>query len=425
MAPVATTSSLDRWERRLDSVIAVVPYVALAVSTLLVWAVAPLWPGPPLAGTFALAAVAAAWMLWMVTLHPAWARRRGLMAIYYVVLVVLIGALVARSPLFGFFAFSGYLHAVYALHGRWRLVGASATAVLSSVSQVGGLATLRSPPGLAIFLIVMLFNIGLAGAMTFLGTVTTEQAVRRKQIIDELAEANKRLEAALAENAGLHAQLLTQAREAGVLDERQRLAGEIHDTLAQGLTGIVTQLEAADQASQRPAESRRHLRTAARLARDSLSEARRSVQALRPQPLDGARLPEALAEVVDRWSSVHGVAAELVLTGTAQPLLPEIEVALLRTAQEALANVAKHAGASRVGMTLSYLEDLVILDVRDDGTGFDPAGVPTGTGEGGFGLTVMRERVRRVAGTLAVESQPGAGTAVSACVPVLSAGSAG
>ncbi len=106
------------------------------------------------------------------------------------------------------------------------------------------------------------------------------------------------------------------------------------------------------------------------------------------------------------------------MTGAAEPLLPEIEVALLRTAQEALANVAKHAGASRVGLTLSYMEDLVTLDVRDDGTGFAPENL---TGEG-FGLTVMRERVRRIAGRLAIESEPGAGTAVSACVPAILAG---
>ena len=241
-------------------------------------------------------------------------------------------------------------------------------------------------------------------------------------MIDELAETNAKLEAAMAENAGLHAQLLAQAREAGVLDERQRMAGEIHDTLAQGLTGIVTQLEAAGA---RPADWHRHVETATQLARDSLTEARRSVQALRPRSLERAPLPEALAEVVERWSGVTGVPAELTTTGTARPLLPEIEVALLRTAQEALANVGKHANATRVGLTLSYMEDLVTLDVRDDGTGFDPAGVPAGTTEGGFGLTAMRERVRRIAGTLAVESEPGAGTAISACAPAISAGGAG
>jgi len=135
-------------------------------------------------------------------------------------------------------------------------------------------------------------------------------------------------------------------------------------------------------------------------------------------------LTEALAEVVENWSTTSGVKADLVTTGSARPLLPEIEVTLLRTAQEALANVAKHAHASRVTLTLSYMEDLVTLDVRDDGTGFDVSRSRAETTDGGFGLTAMRERVRRIAGALEVESEPGAGTAISASVPAISAGTA-
>ena len=127
--------------------------------------------------------------------------------------------------------------------------------------------------------------------------------------------------------------------------------------------------------------------------------------------------------MVARWSERTGTAAELATTGTARSLLADIELALLRTAQEALANVAKHAGASRVRLTLSYMEDLVTLDVRDDGTGFDPVAVPARTADGGgFGLPAMRERLLRVAGSLVVESEPGTGTAVSACVPAVTAG---
>jgi signal transduction histidine kinase len=336
------------------------------------------------------------------------------MAVYYVGLIALIAALVVATPLYGFFAFTGYLHAVPALRGWWRMAGVAVTAMFSALAQIGGYPTLLAPGGGVFYVMVAIFNIGVAGAMSVLALVSTEQSVRRKQMIVELAEANAKLEAAMAENEGLHAQLLTQAREAGVLDERARMAEEIHDTIAQGLTGIVTQLQAAEGSAQ----WQRHVRTAAQLARDSLTEARRSVQALRPRPLATARLPEALAEVARDWSVVNGVPADVTVTGAAEPLLPEIEVALLRTAQEALANVAKHAGASRVGLTLSYMEDLVTLDVRDDGTGFSPEAL---TGEG-FGLTVMRERVRRIAGRLAIESEPGAGTAVSACVPAIVAG---
>ena len=108
----------------------------------------------------------------------------------------------------------------------------------------------------------------------------------------------------------------------------------------------------------------------------------------------------------------------MVTTGDVQPLHPEVEVTLLRTAQEALANIAKHANATRAGLTLSYMGDVVTLDVRDDGVGFT---VPTGgdVRGAGFGLSAMRQRVNRVAGTLAIESEPGAGTAVSARVPAI------
>src|SRR3984893_13998906 len=231
----------------------------------------------------------------------------------------------------------------------------------------------------------------------------------------------------MAENTGLQAQLLTQDREAGAGDERQRMAREIHDTIAQGLTGIVTQLEAAQQTTH-DAERERRIDNAKRLARDSLAEARRSVQALRPQALENSRLPEALADEVARWSVTSGVAGEVETTGEARALHPEVEVTLLRVAQEALANVAKHARASRAGVTLSYMEDVVSLDVRDAGAGFAPPPPPSGStangspAGGGFGLIAMRQRVDRLAGQLEIESEPGAGTAVSASLPAIPLG---
>ena len=158
------------------------------------------------------------------------------------------------------------------------------------------------------------------------------------------------------------------------------------------------------------------------------------MDALRPEPLEPGRLSEALADVAARWSALHGIEVKVTTTGTTRPMRPDAEVALLRTAQEALANVARHAQATRVGVTLSYLEEEVALDVRDDGRGFDPArlgaradGAPAagraplaagGTSAGnGFGLVAMRQRIEGLAGTLQVESEPGAGTAISACVP--------
>ena len=230
-----------------------------------------------------------------------------------------------------------------------------------------------------------------------------EQNVERGQVIAELAETNRRLESALAENAELHEQLVAQAREAGVQDERQRLAGEIHDTLAQGLTGIITQLGAAEQTRHRPAESDRHLTLARELARDSLTEARRSVHALRPEQLETAGLPAALADLARTWSRQTAVAAELETCGEPEQAPAEVEAALFRVAQEALANVGKHAGASRTRLTLTYLDGTVLLDVHDDGAGF-----VTGRRTDGYGLVGMRTRLDKVGGALTVESGPGA-----------------
>jgi signal transduction histidine kinase len=422
MSEVSTAGALDRRRRRVDRRLRFLPYLTLALSTVLVLLTGDLGlQHVPAAATFSTVAVTAGWL---VAMRPAagdgGSPRRLRQAVFFLGLLALIAALIYGNPLFGFFGWTGYLYAAD-LPGRWSLAGSSGVAVLTAVSQIGGFQTLRDPRTITPFVIFLVFNVLIATAMMYLAQLVNRQSDRRREMVEELADANARLEAALAENAGLHAQLIAQAREAGVLDERQRLAGEIHDVLAQGLTGIVTQLEAADAADGRAPDRRRHLDAAKRLARDSLAEARRSVQALRPQPLAGAALPEALREVVDGWTAISRVPAELITTGTARPLLPEIETTLLRTAQEALANVGKHADATRVGLTLSYMEDLVTLDVRDDGRGFDPAAPPAGT-DGGYGLAAMRERLGRIAGRLEVESEPGAGTAISACAPAVPAG---
>lgn len=215
--------------------------------------------------------------------------------------------------------------------------------------------------------------------------------------------------------------LVRQARQTAVLEERQRLAREIHDTLAQGFTSIVMHLEAAEQAL--PAEMttpQQHLDQARRTARESLVQARRLVWALRPEHLERASLSEALERIVARWAGESGIVADVTTTGTASPLHPEVEVTLLRVVQEALANTRKHARASQVTVTLSYMSDVIVLDVQDDGVGFDPARIraPSVTeAAGGFGLTAMRERVEELGGKLLVESAPGEGTTVVAEIP--------
>jgi signal transduction histidine kinase len=375
-------------------------------------------PGPEAEGiALILSILSAAWMLWMYTLHPAWRYRPRVMALFITVLIVLGTGLVLDQTLFGLYTFTIYLYVIRYLPWPWRLLGAAAVGILAATSQAYGVNK-DTVSGVLIYMIIIVVNVAVLLAYTW-SRWTNERA------LGELSEANRRLEASLAENAGLQQQLLTQAREAGVLDERQRMAREIHDTLAQGLTGIITQLQAAEQAADDLAGWRRHFEAATRLARESLSEARRSVEALRPESLETGRLSEALNEVAGRWSALHGITAQVTTTGTARPMPPEAEFALLRTAQEALANVAKHAQASRVGVTLSYMEHQVALDVRDDGLGFDlPAFCPAPAevnDHQGFGLVSMRQRIESLAGTLQVESEPGFGTGISACLPVASA----
>jgi hypothetical protein len=178
-------------------------------------------------------------MLWMVTLHPEWTRRRALMAVYFLGLLAFIAVLVTRNPWFGLFAVTGYLHAWEVLAGRWRLAGVTAAAVLHVTAIFGGRPPSDLAGGLA-FVVLVVVIVATTAVFAGLSDTVSDQNQQRKRMIAELAEANHKLEAAMAENEGLHAQLLTQAREAGVLDERQRMAREIHDTLAQGLTGIIT-----------------------------------------------------------------------------------------------------------------------------------------------------------------------------------------
>ncbi|GAA3391933.1 sensor histidine kinase [Cryptosporangium minutisporangium] len=422
MSAVATPPAdrrVDRWEARVQAgSFYVAPYVGLAVGTVLFLAVGS-GDARSTVITLGLLLTTIAWITGLATLNPH-AREPGpLMAVYFVGLLLLLGVLIWRSPWFGFGMVVGYVHGPEMLPTRWIPVGVAATAALTATSQAGGFGPAFANPML--YAIAIVFNILIAGGFTLLGWLTYQQGLRRDRMLADLSEAHRQLAETMEENAGLHAQLLVQAREAGVLDERERMAREIHDTLAQGLTGIITQLQAAEQSTDAAAREH-HVATAIELARESLSEARRSVRAMRPEPLEDAGLVDALGHAVTRWSGLSGVPAQLVVTGIAVPLPPDVEVVLLRTAQEALANAAKHASAHRVGLTLSYMDDEVALDVRDDGVGFDvdaPLPPPDGR-RGGFGLTAMRERVESLAGTLEVESTPGAGTALSARLPLSS-----
>ncbi len=399
----ASTTRLEAVERQLERVIAVVPYLLLAISATLSLLTGDLPVGDRLI-TLGLAVLAAVWM-WAMS------ARRTPGAVYVAGLIVFIAALSLRDIWFAsFFAFSGYLHSWQYLPGVWRIVGVTATAAVTITAFTGGLPE-PTPAAITTYLIFIAAIVVLVSLFSFVGQVTQERSAERQRMVAQL-------EATIRENEGLHAQLLMQAREAGAFDERQRIAREIHDTIAQGLAGIVTQLQAAERAGERGATAdwRRHLADATHLARQSLDEARRSVHAIGPGPLESAHLPDAIATVATEWSERTGVGSEVIATGTPRPLHPEVEVTLLRVAQEALANVAKHAEATRVGLTLSYMDDVVTLDVRDDGVGFDIALTPE---NGAYGLTSMRQRAALLGGTLHIESGAGAGTAVSTSLPAI------
>jgi len=318
------------------------------------------------------------------------------------------------NPFFSIFALIGYFDNQLYVPRRWAVVVLLTTAVTMAGAQSGGLP----PDGalqLALFLGLLVLNGVLTVVMTNADVHEAELAAERNTTIAMLEQANVRLEQALAENAGLQAQLVQQARESGVHDERERLALEIHDTIAQNLTGIVTQLQAVTDTTD-DAVGRVHVERAAALAREALGEARRSVQGLLPLRLDSTDVVEALTHLTRDWSAATSIAGEVVVTGDVEPQHPDIEATVLRVAQEALTNVGKHARAQRVGVTLSYTGDELVLDVRDDGIGFDPHAAPPPAGHG-VGLHGMQQRAARVAGELVVESEPGAGTAISLRVP--------
>jgi signal transduction histidine kinase len=217
----------------------------------------------------------------------------------------------------------------------------------------------------------------------------------------ERAELITKLEASQSEAARL-------SHEAGVTAERERLAGEIHDTLAQGFTSIITLVQAAEsELGRNETQVRKHLSLALRAARDNLAESRALVAALSPAELTESSVQDAIRRQAAKLTEETGVAAVFDVQGARRPLPTGVEVVLLRAVQESLSNVRKHAFAAAVEIVLSYQDSSVVLIVSDDGRGFDPSSATSG-----FGLRGMRSRVEQAGGTLSVTSSPGAGTTV-------------
>ena len=310
---------------------------------------------------------------------------------YFLATAAAVGVLTAAFPTFASAAF-GLLPMAFVLLPRWGAVVAGVVATGSPYliqpllralpAGVGWRpeATIRFGP--AYFVVVGV-------ALPVLTGLFTAAAIRA------LNQQRQQL-------AATRAELATASRLAGQAEERQRLAHELHDTLAQGLAGVVLQLEAAEQHLHDGAAARLVIR-ARETAGTCLVDTRRAVAALRPEPLDGAPLVDAVRHVCER------AAADLIVHGTARPARPAVEVVALRVVQEALANAGKHSSAVEVRVAVEYLDTGLRVSVHDNGCGFDPAHASAG-----FGLATMRERVAAVGGTLSVTSAPGGGTTVSA-----------
>ncbi|WP_409494635.1 sensor histidine kinase [Amycolatopsis sp. cmx-11-12] len=390
----------ERLERRWNRAWALAPYGLLGLATVLSLVFdTTTWPDQLV--TMAIAAGLACWHWWFIVAHPQWWERHTLaMTVFFAGFLAGTVVLVLRSDSFQLFVPMCYVLAFVALPGRLAYAGVA-------LANVPWLVLPGTDLRQTLFNLAMVTPLAALIGWAIRGM--EREAIRRR-------EANSRLVAMAAENADLHAELLARAKETGTAEERARIAREIHDTVAQGLTGIVTQLEVAEELAPAEGALRGRIGTARQLARSSLVEVRRSIEALRPGPLHDARLGAAVATAVATWREQYGIPATFVTTGTPQPMHSEIEVTVLRAAQETLSNVGRHAKAGRVDITLSYMDEVIVLDVRDDGTGFDTRSPSTG-----FGLTALRERARLLSGSVEIESAEGAGTAVSVSVPVIEA----
>ncbi|MFB7183393.1 sensor histidine kinase [Streptomyces sp. NPDC056257] len=315
-------------------------------------------------------------------------------AVWLAGLGVAWAALLAVSPDGLWIAFPLYFLELHLLRLRWGV----AAVALTACAAIGGFLAHSSAVTPGAFLGPLLG--GAVAVATVLGyQALYRESERRRELIEELITTRAELAAA--------------ERGAGILAERERLAREIHDTLAQGLSSIQLLLRAAERALPREAPALEHIARAREAAQENLAEARRFVRALTPPDLEHGSLAAALERLC---AGVPGPRVRFSLSGSPRVLPTPYEVALLRIAQSALANVVRHARAGRAEITLTFMDASVTLDIVDDGHGFDPSSAPSG--EGGFGLPAMRSRAETLGGLFTVESSPGQGTAVAVTLPL-------
>lgn len=388
-------------DRQRDRGSVIAPFALLGVSLsaalVMINVSAELFPPHNIPALLALTALAGA--LRAAGLHVPDRSPRA-QAVFWLSLVITAG-LVLLNPAFGLYAFIGYPDSVRQLPGRASIAGMVAVALVVAVAQTGGVRSPLFTP--AIWGLFVLVNLVIAGLMA------TFDRQRHRQA-EMVAATNADLRLALARNDELTDQLVEHARDAGISEERSRLAREIHDTIAQDLVAIIAQTVVADFADSDPAEQRRRLGQVEATARSALAEARRSVRALSSPRLDSDDLPTAIGRLLASWEAATGASARLVTSRDVRP--SGNDGVALRIIQEALANVAKHADAASVRVALTYAPDHLVVEIGDDGVGFDTAATRMG-----HGLNGMIERVEGVGGDLRLDAVRGEGTRVRARLP--------
>lgn len=336
-------------------------------------------------------------------------RDRVLAGWWLVTLALIWAGLMSLSAEFVWLAFPLWLLAGLILPLRWALALSAAVlagVVLAPLLHDGSVdfASVIGPAVGSVF--------ALGASRAYLRLV--HDVAERRRLIASLHRAQQ-------DTLALQDELLRVHRDAGATAERTRLSRDIHDTVAQSVSSIGMLARAALHTGS-PEHLERALEQIDQLARDGLTDIRRIVNALMPAELEEVALPAALRTMLARLAAETGIDTDLYVDDTLPALPTAVEVALLRTAQSALANTRTHAQAHRVVVTLTDATDTIRLDITDDGQGFDAArwDNPSNTlpGGSGYGLWAMRQRLRELGGGLDVESAPGEGTALSAHLPL-------
>ncbi len=338
-------------------------------------------------GVLALAAAVSA----LYALIAVLSQRRRPWAVWMLFLVLLWAALVIAAPSFAWCSFALFFLCRKAFTGPAAYLAGGTTAAATAF----GLFRLSGGTDIAMLL----------GPLA-IGVMLTLIHDR----IEHDAAEQRRLHAAVSEAQG---QLAATERRAGSVEERARVAREIHDTVTQGLASSLLLLEAANRSWPTPA-AREDVRSASEMLRQNLAETRSLVHELASPGLETTPLPEAIFKAASQYlPGVH-----LLVTGEFRPVPADARHALLRVVQSASANTAQHASAANATVTLGFLPGTVTLDVYDNGVGFDPSSLAQPSDTGGYGLRAMRQRIEQLGGLFSVESSPGGGTVVAAELPI-------